>query len=123
MAFVQLLHQLGQRLMNLLLIAGLQQIMPHSVLHRTAGIIEILVSGQHYNLDPGIPNTATLHKPKPIQPGHGNISDYNVRAKPLDLFQRLDPVSCRTRQLRARPGPIHHFGNPFQNQALIIYHQ
>ncbi|MNL37832.1 hypothetical protein D3C87_1600050 [compost metagenome] len=59
--FVEVMDKFGQRLMNLLLIAGLQEVMPHSMLHGAAGIIEILVAGQHDKLKPGVPFTAPFH--------------------------------------------------------------
>ncbi|MNJ41007.1 hypothetical protein D3C77_359140 [compost metagenome] len=123
LALLALSHKLRQRFIDLRLVAGLQQIMLHAILHRAAGIFEILVTRQHDEPDVREQLQRLLDQFQPVQPRHGYIADDEVRLLLHDQLISLDSIACRADQLGARASPIHDLLNALQYHPLIIYEQ
>ena len=98
----------------------LQEIVHRPVLQRLLGIGELLITADKNKFCLSIIFPVPVKQLQTGDIGHHNISQNNVRIRKFYHLFQLFPVIGNTGHFNPQSLPVHHPGQPFHNQTLII---
>ena len=115
-----LCDQRAQRVLEIGLFYGFEQIVRHTGADAGAHILEIVKARQHQHFDHRIFTLGLSCKLQTTHHRHLQIRDEDVTGRAAQQCQRIAAIACLARKLKPKPVPVNHFLQSLDDEPLII---